>query len=199
MHIIKIAQRMDHLLHTYLCTTVVGMDKERAWFSSMADRKITVVEISKHLNVSRNTARSRLDEGLTSDEIIQLARALNLNPVTALNELGKLGVQEIFDYLDSDGTLLSTASPQQLIYQLARDSLGLEEKGRLWKEVSDPKGYRDDLASRRAGTPVSDVDDSLQDEDDGTVMEWDDSIPHAADSSPDEQAEREKRGEDLID
>lgn len=120
----------------------------------MADRKITVVEIAKHLNVSRNTARSRLDEGLTSDEIIQLARALHLNPVTALNELGKLSGQEIFDYLDSDGTLLSTASPQQLIYQLAQDSLGREEKGRLWKEVSDPKGYRDDLAERRRNTPA---------------------------------------------
>mgnify|MGYP002719258818 CR=1 FL=1 len=49
-------------------------------------------------------------------------------------------------------------------------------------------------------TPVSDPSASLHDdEDDGTVMEWDDSIPHAADSSPDEQAEREKRGEDLID
>lgn len=129
---------MGHLLHTYLCTTVFGMDKEKDWFSSMADRKITVVEIAKHLEVSRNTARSRLDEGLTSDEIIQLARALHLNPVTALNELGKLEGQEIFDFLDSDGTLLATASPQQLIYQLAQDSLGHEEKGRLWKEVSDP-------------------------------------------------------------
>ncbi|MHA7726946.1 helix-turn-helix domain-containing protein, partial [Corynebacterium hesseae] len=48
-------------------------------------------------------------------------------------------------------------------------------------------------------TPVSDTSDSLPDEDDGTVMEWDDSIPHAADSSIDEQAERERRGEDLID
>ena len=165
----------------------------------MADRKITVVEIAKHLDVSRNTARSRLDEGLTSDEIIQLARALHLNPVTALDELGKLSRQEIFDYLDSDGTLLSTASPQQLIYQLAQDSLGREEKGRLWKEVSDPKGYRDDLAARRAGAPVSNPHASLHDDDDGLVQEWDDSIPHAADSSPDEQAEREKRGEDLID
>ena len=190
---------MGHLLHTYLCTTVFGMDKEKDWFSSMADRKITVVEIAKHLEVSRNTARSRLDEGLTSDEIIQLARALHLNPVTALNELGKLEGQEIFDFLDSDGTLLATASPQQLIYQLAQDSLGYEEKGRLWKEVSDPRGYRDDLAARRAGAPVSEPSASLHDDDDGLVQEWDDSVPHAADSSPDEQAEREKRGEDLID
>lgn len=162
----------------------------------MADRKITVVEIAKHLNVSRNTARSRLDEGLTSDEIIQLARALHLNPVTALNELGKLSAQEIFDYLDSDGTLLSTASPEQLIYQLAQDSLGREEKGRLWKEVSDPKGYRDDLAARRSNNDTGGV---RHDSYDGTVRDWDDSIPHAADSSPDETEERLKRGEDPVD
>ena len=191
---------MGHLLHTYLCTTVFGMDKEKDWFSSMADRKITVVEIAKHLEVSRNTARSRLDEGLTSDEIIQLARALHLNPVTALNELGKLEGQEIFDFLDSDGTLLATASPQQLIYQLAQDSLGHEEKGRLWKEVSDPRGYRDDLAARRAGTPVSGPSASLHDDDDGVVREFDYSPDeYAADSSPNEQEEREKRGEDPID
>ena len=178
----------------------MGMDKEKDWFSSMADRKITVVEIAKHLSVSRNTARSRLDEGLTSDEIIQLARALHLNPVTALNELGKLEGQEVFDFLDSDGTLLTTASPQQLIYQLAQDSLGYEEKGRLWKEVSDPRGYRDDLAARRSGAPVSGPSASLHDDDDGVVREFDYAPgEYAADSSPNEQAERERRGEDLID
>lgn len=48
-------------------------------------------------------------------------------------------------------------------------------------------------------TPVSEPSASLHDDDDGLVQEWDDSVPHAADSSPDEQAEREKRGEDLID
>lgn len=193
------AQRIKHLLHTDLCIMMSRMDKEKAWFSSMAGRKITVVEIAKHLEVSRNTARSRLDEGLTSDEIIQLARSLHLNPVTALNELGKLDVHEIFDYLDSDGTLLATASPQQLIYELARDSLDYEEKGRLWKEISDPRGYRDDLAARRAGAPVSDVSGSLHDDDDGIVRDFDWEEPHAADSSPDEDKLREERGEDLID
>lgn len=193
------SQRIKHLLHTDLCTMMSRMDKEKAWFSSMAGRKITVVEIAKHLEVSRNTARSRLDEGLTSDEIIQLARSLHLNPVTALNELGKLDVHEIFDYLDSDGPLLATASPQQLIYELARDSLDYEEKGRLWKEISDPRGYRDDLAARRAGAPVSGPRDSV-DDDNGIVRDFNYSPDeYAADSSPNEQEEREKRGEDLID
>lgn len=193
------AQRIKHLPHKDLCTMMSRMDKEKAWFSSMAGRKITVVEIAKHLEVSRNTARSRLDEGLTSDEIIQLARSLHLNPVTALNELGKLDVHEIFDYLDSDGTLLATASPQQMIYELARDSLDYEEKGRLWKEISDPRGYRDDLAARRAGAPVSEVSGSLHDDDDGIVRDFDWDEPHAADSSPDEDKLREERGEEPID
>ena len=66
--------------------------------------------------------------------------------------------------------------------------------------VSDPRGYRDDLASRRADTPVSDTDDSMPDDDDGIVREFDYSPDeYAADSSPNEQEEREKRGEDPID
>lgn len=183
VHVVKFAQHSHHLLHTNLCINVLCMDKEKDWFSSMAGRKITVIEIAKHLNVSRNTARSRLDEGLTSDEIIQLARALHLNPVTALEELGKLEGQEIFDHLDSDGTLLSTATPKQLIYHLAQDSLGYEEKGRLWKEVSDPREYQDDLAARRSGAPMSDVDDSMP-------------LSAVAYSGPDEDAERDDAYDD---
>lgn len=59
---------------------------------------------------------------------------------------------------------------------------------------------RDDLATRRAGAPVSDSSASLPDDDDGIVREFDYSPDeYAADSSPNEQEEREKRGEDLID
>ena len=52
----------------------------------------------------------------------------------------------------------------------------------------------DELAARRA---MSGTSDSI--EDDGTVRDFDYDIPHAADSSIDEDAERESRGEDLID
>ena len=59
---------------------------------------------------------------------------------------------------------------------------------------------RDDLATRRAGAPVSDSSASLPDDDDGIVREFDYSPDeYAADSSPNEQEEREKRGEDPID
>ena len=59
---------------------------------------------------------------------------------------------------------------------------------------------RDDLAARRAGAPVSGPSASLHDDDDGVVREFDYAPgEYAADSSPNEQAERERRGEDLID
>ena len=59
---------------------------------------------------------------------------------------------------------------------------------------------RDDLASRRSGAPVSGPSASLHDDDDGVVREFDyDPDEYAADSSPNEQEEREKRGEDPID
>lgn len=64
-----------------------------------------------------------------------------------------------------------------------------------WAEIA--QGLTN-LGSRNLSV-VSDPSGSLHDDDDGLVEEWDDSVPHAADSSPDEQAEREKRGEDLID
>lgn len=48
--------------------------------------------------------------------------------------------------------------------------------------------------------PVSGPSDSLHDDDDGVVREFDyDPDEYAADSSPNEQEEREKRGEDPID
>ena len=54
----------------------------------------------------------------------------------------------------------------------------------------------DDLAAKRSNNDTSDV---RGDSYDGTVREFDWTQPHAADSSPDEQAERERRGEDPID
>lgn len=49
-------------------------------------------------------------------------------------------------------------------------------------------------------TPVSGSSASLHDDDDGVVREFDYAPgEYAADSSPNEQAERERRGEDLID
>ena len=55
----------------------------------------------------------------------------------------------------------------------------------------------DDLAAKRSKSTAPDVQGDEYD--DGTVRDFNYTQPHAADSSPNEQEEREKRGEDLID
>ncbi|MGV0438900.1 hypothetical protein ACUY2L_06975 [Corynebacterium mastitidis] len=96
------------------------MDQQIAWFSSAARRKITVTEVGEALGVSRNTARSRLDARLSSDDVITLSRALGVNPAIALEELQYLDTDELLDWSESDGKLVSTASESELALELAR-------------------------------------------------------------------------------
>ncbi|QBJ95027.1 hypothetical protein ERC79_02895 [Rhodococcus sp. ABRD24] len=94
------------------------MKDQRAWFSEAAGRRVTVTEIADHLGVSRKTGQSRLEAGLGADDIIVVARALHIRPVDALIELGKLTYAEVYDWLDSDGQLLATASEAELAVEL---------------------------------------------------------------------------------
>lgn len=104
------------------------MSKETDWFASMAGRRVTVTEIAEYLGVSRRTATDHVNDGLTSDELITVSRKIDISPIHALVELGKLTYQEAFDFLDGDGQLLATASTDQLIYQLAEDGLSPAQK-----------------------------------------------------------------------
>lgn len=164
-------------------------------FASLAGRRVTAQDIADILETSRNTVNLRLKNGLDSEDIIETARGLHINPVDALVELNKLSRDEVFDFIEGGAKLLATASIEELVYRLAEDTLSNLDKIELGAAARAllERGSTPHL------TPVSDAHASLPDEDDGTVMEWDDSIPHAADSSIDEQAERERRGEDLID
>ncbi|MBK4161078.1 hypothetical protein GWO73_04450 [Corynebacterium macginleyi] len=169
------------------------MSKETDWFASMAGRRVTVTEIAEYLGVSRRTATDHVNDGLTSDELITVSRKIGISPIHALVELGKLTYQEAFDFLDGDGQLLSTASTDQLIYQLAEDGLSPAQKLNLGSHLRKPRKPAPHL------TPVSGPRASL-DDDDGIVRDFAYSPDeYAADSSPNEQEEREKRGEDPID
>lgn len=135
----------------------------KQWLSENAHRRITDQDIADILGVTRKTANKRINDGITSDDLIALCAGLGINRTSALVELDKLPYQDVLEFLDSDGQLVETAEDGQ-------------------------------LAARRA---MSGTSDSI--EDDGTVRDFDYDIPHAADSSIDEDAERESRGEDLID
>lgn len=161
---------------------------------SMAGRRIIAQEIADALGISRNAANDRMNRGLEAGDLITVARELEINPVDVLVELNHITHAEVFDFMDSDGTLLATATEAQLHYQLAEVTLTKSEKLRLVQGLVTDED--DELAARRSNKNAGSVGAGSYD---GTVKDFDWSQPHAADSSPDEQAEREKRGEDPID
>lgn len=164
----------------------------RTWFSDNARRRVTAQQIADALNISRNAANTRMNKGLSADDIITVSRSLKVNPVIALTELGHLTIDEVLCFLDSDGTLLASASPEQLVLQLADDMLTADVKIELGKKAMRLP-TKDELEQARSKKR----DPALHE--DGIVEDWDDSVPYAADSSPDEAEERWKRGEDPVD
>ena len=161
----------------------------KQWLSETSHRRITDQEIADILKVTRKTANKRLNEGLPTDDLLALCQEFGINRTLALVELGHVPYQDVLDFLDSDGALVSTADEGELAIELARRLNPATRASEI-----------DELAARRAGAPVSGPSASLHDDDDGVVREFDYSPgEYAADSSPNEQEEREKRGEDPID
>ncbi|OFN19040.1 hypothetical protein HMPREF2604_05290 [Corynebacterium sp. HMSC055A01] len=169
------------------------------------------------------SAFTRWKSGAKADPefVVKFARAFNLNVLEALVEaefitekeasLGGDKVERLHATIhafEAEALALNAASEiaehaaASIKAAYVKDVLGETiQASRIsnWKEIDKKFEEACETKSTPHLTPVSDASASLPDEDDGTVMEWDDNIPHAADSSPDEQAEREKRGEDLID
>lgn len=157
------------------------------WLSETSHRRITDQEVADILKITRKTANKRLNDGLPTDDLLALCKEFGINRTLALVELGHVPYQDVLDFLDSDGALVSTADEGELAIELARRLNPATRANEI-----------DELASRRAGAPVSGPSASL-DDDDGIVRDFDWDEPHAADSSPDEDKLREERGEDPID
>lgn len=140
-------------------------------------------QVSSLAGISDATLGRQLRAGeLNADLIIKIAQAYEESPVVALVDLGFISakwMQEI-----GTTTALTRATDEELTDELLR---------RLKLIDDEPV---DELAARRSNKGAGHVDAGSYD---GTVKDFDWSQPHAADSSADEQAEREKRGEDPID
>ena len=159
----------------------------KQWLSETSHRRITDQDVANMLGTTRKTANKRLNEGLEAGDLITICEYLDINRVTALVELRYVPHQDVLDYLDSDGELVATANDGALALELARRL----NPATMAKEL-------DELEARRKRSN-KDAGHVVPGSYDGTVQEWDPTIPHAADGSIDEQAEREKRGEDPID
>lgn len=153
-------------------------------------RRVTRGDSNRHVSSRAKISDATLGRQLKANElsadlIIKIAQAYNESPVVALVDLGFVSAR----WLQEVGTTtaLTRASDEELTDELLRRLRLLDDQP------------IDDLAARRAGAPVSGPHASV-DDDDGIVRDFDYSPDeYAADSSPNEQEEREKRGEDLID
>lgn len=171
---------------------MIHMTEHKEWFEKLTQNAsgraaADLADISP-ATMNRQLARN----ALSAETVIALARAYGRSPVRALLETGYLLPEETG--MPSPEELLQSLTDQQVIADVAR---------RIDSEPAHWLGTFDEVVAREATphlTPVSDPHASLHDdENDGTVRDWDPDIPHAADSSPDETEERLKRGEDPVD
>lgn len=143
--------------------------------------------VSSQAKISDATLGRQLKANeLSADLIIKIAQAYDESPVVALVDLGFISAKWMQEV--GTTTALTRASDEELTDELLR---------RLRLIEDEPI---DHLAERRKKARMSGPSASLHDDDDGVVREFDYSPgEYAADSSPNEQEEREKRGEDPID
>lgn len=87
-----------------------------------------------------------MNKGLSADDVIAVSRGVGVNPPMALQELGHLTLDEMYGFLDSDGTLLADADLPQVIMQAARVGLTRDQLVQLGLEAN---AAADDLAARR--------------------------------------------------
>jgi len=129
------------------------------------------------------------------DFVVKFARAFHLNVLEALVEAEFITENEAnLKEVTVGGPALADATNEQLLDEIMRRS---DPQARY---LFGNEGDEETIGLAPHLTPVSDSSASLPDDDDGIVREFDYSPDeYAADSSPNEQEEREKRGEDPID
>lgn len=143
------------------------------------------------------SAFTRWKNGAKADPefVVKFARAFHLNVLEALVEAEFITENEAnLTEVTVGGPALADATNGQLLDEIMRRS---DPQARhLFSNEDD----EDTIGLAPHLTPVSEPPASLHDDDDGIVREFDYAPgEYAADSSPNEQEERENRGEDLID
>ncbi|WP_312715530.1 hypothetical protein [Corynebacterium flavescens] len=160
----------------------------RTWFTESTSGDTVNAAATRAGIVQRTLDRQLGRNEITAENVIKLAVAYGIHPVRALVDTG---------YLDEK--YARAVDPASAIRMVTEDELADEVLRRMTIGVKTDALVTpaDELAARRLETATPDV--RGDEYDDGTVRDFDYDEPHAADSSPDEQEEREKRGEGLID
>lgn len=170
---------MNEMTHETWLAELIGTDSMRT-----ASQKTEYAQTT----ISRQLSRGHL----SPEMVIALCRAYDRSPVSGLIETGYINDYELHG--PDVEIALREATNEQLLDEIMRRS---DPQARY---LFGNEGDEETIGLAPHLTPVSDGHDSLPDDDDGVVREFDyEPGEYAADSSPNEQEEREKRGEDLID
>lgn len=167
-----------------------------SWIDALIDGD-TRRTAAKKAGYAQSTLSRQLDRGkLLPEMVIALCRAYDRSPVQGLVETGYINEYEV-EGVDL-AIALHDATNEQLLNEIMRRSD--PEARYLFGADGDSEVVDLDDAGDAAVFDIQKARVDPSDYDDGTVREFDyDESEYAADSSPNEQEEREKRGEDLID
>lgn len=161
------------------------MDIEE-WFNELTG-KASLRDAASRAGSTKSTLSRQIDKGRLSPEmVISLCRAYNRSPITGLIETGYIQPWETQGV--SIPYALEQATNQQILDEIIRRSD--PEARKLFTNETYPQAV--DLPTTLTKSNKTTPDVSPEFYDDGTVRPFDHSIPHAADSSPDEDKLRWK-------
>lgn len=163
------------------------------WFNRLTGNSSGKAAAEK-ADITVSTLNRQLANGRISAEyVIELARAYRASPVESLAATGYITQEEATGVSASAAAEL--LSDPELIRTLAyRINADPEAWFGTFGELADEPNQK--VVALRSNKDTGRVGAGSYD---GTVTEWDPTQAHAADSSTDEQAAREERGEDPVD
>ena len=166
----------------YVLRYTKSMMKHSEWLTATTHND-SLRAVGRNADIPFRTITGQTErEAISAENIIKIAVAYGHNPVTALVDTGYL--DEHWATAADPIVALRTVTEEQLAEEILR-------RMKVGVETDSFTTPIDELAARR--------ESARSDTHDGTVTDWDGSKPAAADSSPDENEERIKRGEDPID
>lgn len=155
--------------------TITGMELTE-WLAGITDD--TAQNIAARAGLPKRTVQHQLSTGRMSlENLVKIAAAYGHHPLRTLIEWEI--VDRAWEKVPDVKAALRLASEDDLSDEVVRRLMELKEA----KRTSSLDTPIDELAAKRSTATTPNVSPSTHD---GTVTDWDDSQPFAADSSPDE-------------
>lgn len=173
------------------------MDTVHTWVANVTDGA-SWRTIADRLGTTHSTIQRRLVND-TASAVVDLAAAYGVNPIGGLLAAGVITQTQLAEY--SRPARLEELDDLELAQEMV-NRIAARQDSPLATVTEFPAGGKSMLDHSSAFTPERSKNErgvEDDDDDDGTVRDWDSSTPHAADHTINEGKAREERGEDPID